>query len=271
VSIDASGIKEGQRRMWSAGDYAEISRTIASAAELLVERARCAPGVSLLDVATGTGNVAIPAARAGSRVTGLDLTPRLLEVARGRASEAGLDVEFVEGDAEALPFEDASFDRVTSCFGVMFAPRQQVAAAELARVARAGARIVFTAWTPGGLNGRMFKTIGSYMPPPPPELMPATMWGDEGHVRTLFADTGAELTFERQQVTFEHDSPESWLAYNERLLGPMIMAKDALDPQGGWDDLHNELLELYTDGNEAGDDGFRARAEYLLTVAQLPA
>ncbi len=271
MSIDVGGIKEGQRRMWSAGDYAEISRTIAGVAELVVERAQAAPGVSLLDVATGTGNVAIPAALAGSSVTGLDLTPRLLEAARVRAADAGLDVRFVEGDAEELPFEDASFERVTSCFGVMFAPRQRLAAGELARVARPGARIVFTAWTPEGLNGRMFKTVGSHMPPPPPELEPATMWGEEDHVRSLFADTGAELAFERRFVTFEHDSPESWLAYNERLLGPTVMAKAALEPQGRWDALRNELLELYADGNEAGDGGFRARAEYLLTVAQMPA
>lgn len=271
MDIDVSGIKEGQRRMWTVGDYPEIARTIATAAELVVERAGAAAGLSLLDVATGSGNVAIPAAQAGSSVTGLDLTPRLLEVARGRAADAGLDVRFVEGDAEELPFEDASFDRVTSCFGVMFAPRQQLAAAELARVARPGARIVFTAWTPEGLNGRMFETVGSYMPAPPPELKPPTMWGDEDHVRSLFADTGAELTFERHMVTFEHDSPESWLDYNERLLGPAVMAKAALEPQGRWDDLRSELLELYVGGNEAGDTGFRARAEYLLTVAQLPA
>jgi ubiquinone/menaquinone biosynthesis C-methylase UbiE len=271
MSLDVAGIKEGQRRMWTAGNYADIARTIAAVAEVVVDRAQAAPGVSLLDVATGTGNVAIPAAAAGSSVTGLDLTPRLLEVARGRAADAGLDVRFVEGDAEELPFEDASFDRVTSCFGVMFAPRQRVAAGELMRVARPSARIVFTAWTPGGLNGQMFKTIGSHMPPPPPELKPATMWGYEGHVRSLFADTGAELTFERQHVTFEHDSPESWLAYNERMLGPTIMAKAALEPQGRWEGLRSELLELYTDGNDAEDGSFRARAEYLLTVAQMPA
>jgi SAM-dependent methyltransferase len=271
VSIDIGGIKEGQRRMWTVGDYPDIARTSAGVAELVVERAQAAPGVSLLDVATGSGNVAIPAAAAGSSVTGLDLTPRLLEVARGRAADAGLDVRFVEGDAEELPFEDASFDRVTSCFGVMFAPRQQLAADELARVARAGARIVFTAWTPEGLNGRMFRTVGSHMPPPPPELKSPTMWGDEDHVRSLFAGTGAGLTFERHAVTFEHDSPEGWLEYNERVLGPTIMAKAALEPQGGWDELRSELLELYVDGNEAGDGRFRARAEYLLTVAQLPA
>jgi SAM-dependent methyltransferase len=270
MSIDVSAIKEGQRKMWTVGDYADIARTIAAVAELVVERVQAAPGVSLLDVATGSGNVAIPAALAGSSVTGLDLTPRLLEVARGRADDAGLDVHFVEGDAEELPFEDASFDRVTSCFGVMFAPRQQLAAGELARVARPGARIVFTAWTPEGLNGRMFKTVGSYMPPPPPELKPPTMWGNEDHVRSLFADTGAELTFERHIVTFEHDSPEGWFEYNERVLGPTIMAKAALEPQGKWEELRNDLVKLYTDGNEAGDGSFRAGAEYLLTVAQMP-
>lgn len=271
MSIDFGAIKEGQRSMWSAGDYPDIARTIAGVAELVVERAQAGAGVSLLDVATGSGNVAIPAATAGASVTGLDLTPRLLEVASARAADAGLDVRFVEGDAEALPFEDASFDRVTSCFGVMFAPRQQLAAGELLRVARPGARIVFTAWTPEGLNGRMFKAVGSYMPPPPPELTPPSMWGNEDHVRSLFADSGAELEFERHMVTFEYDSADAWLEYNERVLGPTILAKAALEPQGRWDALRGELLALYNDGNEAVDGSFRAQAEYLLSVAHVPA
>ncbi|HMH46596.1 MAG TPA: methyltransferase domain-containing protein [Solirubrobacteraceae bacterium] len=271
MSIDVSGIKEGQRMMWTVGDYPDIAQTITGVAELVVARVGAEPGESLLDVATGSGNVAIPAALAGANVTGLDLTPKLLDVARARASEAGVEVSFVEGDAEELPFEDASFDRVTSCFGVMFAPRQQVAAAELVRVARPGATIVFSAWTPEGLNGRMFKTVGSYMPAPPPELIPPVMWGNEDHVRSLFADSGAELAFERHMVTFEHASPESWLEYNERVLGPAIMAKSALEPQGKWDALRADLLKLYSDNNEGDDGRFRARAEYLLTVARMPA
>jgi SAM-dependent methyltransferase len=271
MSIDVSAIKDGQRRMWSIGDYPDIARRIAQVGELVAERAKVQGGESLLDVATGSGNVAIPAALAGARVTGLDLTPRLLEVARERASEAGVDVSFVEGDAEELPFASDSFDRVTSCFGVMFAPRHQVAADELARVARPGAKVVFAAWTPDGLNGRMFKTVGSYLPAPPAELKPPVMWGDEDHVRSLFADTGAVLSFERHMVTFEHESPKGWLEYNERVLGPTIMAKATLEPQGTWDALNGELLALYTDGNEADDGSFRARAEYLLTVAQMPA
>jgi SAM-dependent methyltransferase len=271
MSIDVSGIKDGQRKMWTIGDYPDIARTLTGVAETILARAETGPGVSLLDVATGAGNVAIPAALGGANVTGLDLTPRLLEVARQRAAEAGAEVSFIEGDAEELPFDSDSFDRVTSCFGVMFAPRQEIAAGELARVARPGATIVVTAWTPEGLNGQMFKTVGSYMPTPPPELKPPMMWGDEDHVRSLFEPAGAELTFERHMVTFEHESPEGWFEYNERVLGPTIVAKAALEPQGKWNVLREELVKLYTDSNEAEDGTFRARAEYLLTVARMPA
>jgi SAM-dependent methyltransferase len=271
MSIDVDGFKQGQKAMWTAGDYPEVARRIATVGEYVAERAGAAPGIELLDVATGSGNVAIPAALGGAQVTGLDLTPKLLEAARGRAASAGLEITFVEGDAEELPFEADSFDRVTSCFGVMFAPRQPLAAAELVRVAKPGARIVFTAWTPEGLNGQMFKTVGSYMPPPPPELKPQVMWGNEDRVRELFADSGAELAFERHVVTFEHDSIEAWLDYNEKVLGPTVMAKAALEPQGRWDDLRADLTKLYADANEAEDGSMRVRAEYLLSVAQLPA
>jgi SAM-dependent methyltransferase len=270
MSIDVSAIKQGQKMMWSTGDYPDIARTIEEVAEVLVERVGACPGENLLDVATGSGNVAIAAALRGASVTGLDLTPQLLEVAARRAADAGVDVRFIEGDAEELPFEDDSFDRVTSCFGVMFAPRHDHAASELARVARPGARVAFAAWTPEGLNGKMFKTVGSYMPAPPPELKPPVMWGSEDYVASLFDGSGAELTFERRMVSFTHDSPESWLEYNERVLGPAILAKAALEPQGRWQDLRADLLQLYSDGNEASD-GFRASAEYLLTVARMPA
>jgi SAM-dependent methyltransferase len=269
MSIDVGAFKEGQKRMWSAGDYPDLARTIAGAAEVLVERVGPQGAETLLDVATGTGNVAIPAALAGASVTGLDLTPRLLEVARGRASEAGVDIHFIEGDAEELPFADDSFDRVTSCFGVIFAPRHKRAANELTRVARRGATVAFTAWTPEGLNGRMFKTIGAYMPPPPPAAESPLLWGVEDHVRELFGD--AELSFERHTVTLSHDSAESWVAYNERVLGPTIMTKAALEPQGEWEACRADLIALYEQHNEASDGSFSAPAEYLLTVAGMPA
>ncbi len=270
MSIDVSGIKEGQRAMWTAGDYPLVSQRIVSVAELLVERVGAKDGVELLDVATGSGNVAIPAARAGANVTGLDLTPKLLEVARARASDAGLQIEFVEGDAEQLPFGEDSFDVVTSCFGVMFAPRQDVAVGELVRVARPGATIGVTAWTPEGYVGASFRKSASFMPPMPAELKPPVMWGEEDHVRSLFADSGAELSFERRTVTFSGESPAAWQETDERILGPAVMAKAALEQQGRYEELRNQIRELNDQFNEADDGSFRVEAEYLLTLARLP-
>jgi SAM-dependent methyltransferase len=270
VSIDLSGIKQGQKMMWSTGNYPEVARRIEGVAELLVERVGAAPGLEILDVATGSGNVALAAAMRGASVTGLDLTPELLEVARRRAADADVDVRFIEGDAEELPFQSDSFDRVTSCFGVMFAPRHEQAASELMRVVRPGGMIAFTAWTPEGLIGGTFKAVGGYMPPPPPELKPPVTWGNEDHVRDLLGDSGVELSFERRSVTFKHDSPESWLEYDERILGPAIMAKAALEPQGRYEELREDLLRLYRTANESDDGTFRAQAEYLLTVAETP-
>lgn len=269
--FDVAGFKDGQRRMWSVGDYPEIATRIVGAADALVEQVGVQSGEQLLDVATGSGNVALAAALLGAEVTGLDLTPELLESARARATEAGVEIEWLEGDAEELPFEDSSFDRVTSCFGVIFAPRHQLATDELVRVARPGASIALAAWTPEGLNGKMFTTVGSYMPPPPAGFVPPVAWGDEDYVRGLFNDSGAVLSFERRTVTFTHDSPESWVEHNTRVLGPTILAKAALEPQGRWGELEAELIGLYQEANEAEDGTLSFQAEYLITVARLPA
>jgi hypothetical protein len=271
MSIDVEGFKQGQRAMWAAGDYPTVAHRIEAVADLLAERVGAAGGVELLDVATGSGNVAIAAALAGARVTGLDLTPELLVAARARARDAGLEIEFVEGDAEQLPFADDSFDRVTSCMGVMFAPRQQVAAAELTRVARPGATIGVAAWTPDSLIGRTFRTVAQHMPPPPPGLQPPVLWGEQDHVRSLFADSGAELSFERHEVTFARDSPQALLDEDEQILGPAVMAKAALEAQGRYEPLRRDMLALYDEFNDADDGSFRARAEYLLTLARMPA
>jgi SAM-dependent methyltransferase len=270
MSIDVSGFKQGQKAMWTAGDYPEVARRIESVGEYVAEQAGAAEGVELLDVATGAGNVSIPAAKAGARVTGLDLTPKLLDVQRSRAAEAGVEIELVEGDAEELPFGEDSFDRVTSCFGVIFAPRQKVAAEELVRVARPGGSIVLTAWTPESLVGRSFRAAAGYMPPPPPELKPPVMWGLEDHVRELFEGTGVELSFESRSVPFEGESVERWFEDDERMLGPAVMAKAALEPQGRYEDLRRDMLALYEELNEADDGSFRVDAKYLVTVARLP-
>ena len=177
----------------------------------------------------------------------------------------------MDGDAEELPYENDSFDKVLSTFGVMFAPRHDRAAAELVRVTRPEGTIVVAAWTPEGGNGQMFKTVASHMPPPPPEFRPPTLWGVEEHVRELFEPHGVELRFDRENVVFEGDSPEAWLEYNERVLGPFVMARAALEPQGKWDALRHDLLELYRRNNLATDGSFRGEGEYLVTIARLSA
>jgi SAM-dependent methyltransferase len=269
--VDLAGFKEVQRTIWSAGDYPDIAHRIESAAERVVSAAGVGPGQDVLDVATGSGNVAIPCAQRGATVTGLDLTPELLDAARRRASQANVECDWVEGDAEDLPYPDDSFDRVLSTFGTMFAPRHERATAELVRVCRPGGTIAVAAWTPEGGNGQMFKTVAGHMPPPPPEVKPPTLWGTEQHMRELFEPYGAEVRFERDNVVFEADSAEAWLDYNERVLGPMVMARAALEPQGKWEALHDDLLELYHRLNLNGDGSFRAEGEYLITIAGLPA
>jgi SAM-dependent methyltransferase len=268
--VDVAGFKKVQRRIWSSGDYPDIAQRIESAAAHVVAAAEVGAEDDVLDVATGSGNVAILCAQRGANVTGLDLTPELFEAARERARAAGVECEWVEGDAEELPYPDDSFDRVLSTFGTMFAPRHELAAAELVRVCRPGGTIAVAAWTPEGGNGQMFKTVGSYMPPPPPELQPATLWGTEQHMRELFDPHGVELRFERGNVTFEAESPEAWLEYNERVLGPMVMARAALEPQGKWDALRADLRDLYERLNLAQDGAFRTEGEYLITIATLP-
>jgi SAM-dependent methyltransferase len=271
MSIDVSAFKQGQKAMWTAGDYPDIARRIVTVGEYLAERAGAAPGIELLDVATGSGNVSIPAARLGAKVTGLDLTPKLLDAQRARAAAEGVEIELIEGDAEELPFGADSFDRVTSCFGVMFAPRQKLAAEELVRVARPGGSIVVAAWTPDGFVGRSFSATAPYMPAPPPELKPPVMWGDEPYVRGLFDGMGVDLMFERAAVTFASDSPEAWMEEDEQKLGPAVMAKAALEPQGRWEDLRQDMRALYDEFNLATDGSFRVEADYLVTVAELPA
>jgi ubiquinone/menaquinone biosynthesis C-methylase UbiE len=269
MSFDPSEIKQRQRAMWSTGDYPDIARKIQIAADAVVEAVGVQDGERLLDVATGSGNAAVAAARRGARVTGLDLTPELLEAATARAAGDGVEIEFVQGDAEALPFEDGSFDRVTSVFGAMFAPDQRQAAAELLRVVRPGGTVAVAAWTPEGVNGQMFGTLAKYMPPPPEGFKPPILWGVEDAVRELFAGA-AEVTCARLPATdsVRADSAEAWVDYTERVLGPTILAKRALEPSGAWDAARADLIALYERHNVATDGTYLAHPEYLLTVAR---
>ena len=267
----AGQIKQGQRVAWDAGDFGQIARLILSVGEGIVARTNVSADDDVLDVACGTGNATLPGARTGARVTGLDLTPRLLEEAQAAAQAEGLQVEWVEGDAEQLPFEDASFDVVLSTFGCMFAPRHDVAAAEIARVLRPGGRIGICSWTPDGAIGEFFKTIGAHMPPPPEGVQPPPMWGTEDHVRELFADTGVEPEFERETATMSFDSPEHALEMFETKFGPVVMAKAALEPQGKWQALSDDLLAYYREHGEEQEGGIATRPEYLVVTGGKPA
>lgn len=258
-----------QRKMWGSGDWPEFASTIQSVSDIVVERVGVQGGDRLLDVGTGSGNAAIAAARLGATVTGLDLVASNVEAARERAGTEGLEGEWMEGDAESLPFADGSFDRVTSVFGCMFAPRQEQAADELVRVAAPGAAIAVTAWTPEGLNGSMFRVMAGHLPPPPEEIRPHVLWGVEDHVRGLLERPGVEVSCERRTTDVEAESVDAWIDHCERLLSPVVMAKAALEPRGGWEAARADLAELYEGANQATDGSLRAPAEYLLTVAQI--
>ena len=219
------------------------------------------PGEDVLDVACGTGNAALRAAQAGGRVVGVDLTPELLDEGRRLAGEAGLDIEFLEGDAEALPVADARFDVVVSVMGCMFAPRHRVAAAELARVLRPGGRLCVTGWAPDGAMGTMFKTLGSHLPAPPPFAESPLGWGSEDHVRELFEGTGVELEFAREQSPFApFDSIDDEIAFATAKFGPLIMARRMLEPAGRWQALLDDL--------RAFAETRPSSAEYLVTTGR---
>ncbi len=258
-------LKRRQREMWASGNFEVIADTVAPASEALIGAAGVAEGHEVLDVGTGTGTAAVLAARRGATATGLDLTPELLAKARKRSASEGLEVDWVEGDAERLPFPDDSFDRVVSSFGVMFAPDHAAAARELVRVCRPGGRIAVSAWTPEGLNGRLLATLASHMPPPPPGFVPPILWGVEDHVRDLFDSHRASVEHRREELDYEAPSVEDWVSLHERDLGPMVVARSTLGPEG-WPEARAQIASIYEDANEL-DDGFHARAEYLLTLA----
>jgi SAM-dependent methyltransferase len=262
-------LKRAHRGTWAAGDYAAVAEVIDEVPPRdLLSRVEVAPGQYVLDVAAGTGNIAIRAAAAGAQVIGLDLTPELFDTARRRAAEHGVAVDWVEGDAEELPFEDESFDVVLSAFGVQFAPRHEIAARELARVCRPGGRIGLVNWTPQGQVGELFKIMGRYMPPPPAYASAPPLWGSEEHVRSLFADTPIELEFARGNNPWRFDSPEHYVVFIETYYGPTVKARERLTAEGRWEDCRGEILALAERYNESSDGSFFMNAEYLVTVGR---
>ena len=264
-AIDYEAVKNVQQAVWSKGDFAKIASHMAIVGENLCEAAEVTPGDRVLDVACGSGNVALAAARRFTDVVGVDYVPALLEHGRERAKAEGLEVEFVEGDAEALPFDDASFDVVLSTFGAMFAPNQQRTAEEILRVCRPGGRIGMGNWTPDGLVGEMFGVVSSHAPPPF-KLDPPVLWGTEERLRELFGEGISELRCERRHYNMRAYSPEHNLEYFKTWFGPTKAAFERLDEEGQ-NAFAEDLIELLRRHNMAGDRALVAPAAYLEVVA----
>ncbi len=263
--VDLGAVKARQQATWSDGNYSVIGSTLSLISELLVDSVDPDAGWRILDVATGNGNAALAAARYGCDVTGVDYVPALLEDGRRRAQAEGLAVTFTEGDAEALPFPDASFDAVLSTLGVMFAPDQDKTASELLRVCRSGGRIGLANWTPDSFVGQMFKVIGRHVPPPPGVRSPA-LWGTKERLGELLGEGVSSVQVTRRQFVFRYTSPTQWLEAFRTYYGPMVRAFAALDSDRQRQ-LTEDLLDLAGSMNRAAGPVMAVPSDYLEVVA----
>ncbi|GAB3606724.1 class I SAM-dependent methyltransferase [Conyzicola nivalis] len=271
-SVDADrALKAKHRAMWASGNYPELaSDLISSLGPVLVEAVGVRQGDRVLDIAAGSGNASIPAALAGGTVIASDLTPELFDEGRRQAAERGVELEWREADAEALPFADGEFDVVISCIGVMFAPHHRVAADELLRVCRQGGRIGLLSWTPGGFVGQMLATMKPYAAAPPPGAEPPPLWGDERHVRALLGDrvNGVELT--TGTVTIDRfATPDEFRQYFASHYGPTIAAyRNVGDDPERTAALDADLVALAERYDQGSDGGLVLEWEYLLLTAR---
>lgn len=263
-----SAFKARLKTTWESGDFGQIARIIENVAEEFMARQPLAPGLRVLDVACGTGNLALIAARRGCAVTGVDIASNLIEQARGRAAAENLRVDFVEGDAEALPFADAQFDLVVSMFGVMFAPQQDIVAAELWRVTKPGGQIALANWTPEGFIGKMFNVFKAHLPPPPTGVPSPMGWGHEATVRSRLAGGFADLRLTRRMALMRYPFPPAeTVEFFRQYYGPTLKAFASLDT-AAQHALRGDLVELQTNHNSARIPGTtEAAAEYLEVVA----
>ena len=261
VSANPTGPTPAQ--VWSTGDYADVcERMIPGLGARLVELAQARAGEDVLDVAAGSGNASLPAARTGASVTALDITPDLLEAGQRRSAAEGLEISWVHGDAQAMPFAEASFDLVLSCVGVQFCADPGAAAAELVRVCRPGGRIALIAWTPEGFIGQVLAAVtrasgGGARPR-------SLDWGSENEVTELFGDSAKEISFARESVTMPAPSAGAWVDYMATAYGPLALARRALEGKGAWEPVREELTAI-TSAHDVGD-GDAFAAEYLTTV-----
>ena len=264
-------LKTATRAIWALGDYHRFAtETVWEIGPVLVEACGISAGQRVLDVATGTGNVAIRAAEAGAQVVASDLTPENFEAGRREAQSRGTELEWVEADAEALPFGDGEFDVVASSFGAIFPPSHQRVADELLRVCRPGGAIGMANFTPEGLAGDFFEALAPYMPPPPPGALPPVMWGREEHVRELFGDRTESLDMTRREYVERAASPSDYCEFFKETFGPAVAIRASLADQperaAAFD---RDFLEYATRSNRGASDGpAEYHYEYLLVVAR---
>lgn len=267
ASVDFDELKARQHATWSSGDFAVIGTTLQIVGETLAEAVDLRAGERVIDIAAGNGNATLAAARRFARVTSTDYVPALLERGAQRAAADGLDVRFIEADAEALPFEDASFDVALSTFGAMFTPQHERPAREMLRVVRPGGRIGLANWTPEGFIGQLFKVIGAYLPPPAGLKSPA-LWGTEPHIVELFGAHAAQIRCDRRIFNFRYASAQHWLQVFRDYYGPTLKAFAALDADGQAR-LAADITALLERCNLGGADSLVVPGEYLEVVVHL--
>jgi SAM-dependent methyltransferase len=265
TELALDGLKAKQQKTWASGDYGAVAAIIHPMAEDLVQAADLSAGMRVLDVAAGTGNASLAAARCGCRVTATDYVAGLLDRARERAAAEHLPLTVEPADAENLPYPDGTYDAVVSVVGAMFAPDQERVAAELTRVCRPGGTIAMANWTPAGFIGQMFRTVGRRVPPPPGIRGPVE-WGSDDRIRELFGDRVRDLRIIPRAFVFRFASPEAFADYFREHYGPTLKAFEALGPDGG-KPLHDDLVELASQHNVATDGTTKIPSAYVQVLA----
>ncbi|HEY8582115.1 MAG TPA: class I SAM-dependent methyltransferase [Capillimicrobium sp.] len=268
LDVADTELKTRHRAMWASGDYPQMVESwLLPIGERLAAAAGIGAGDRVLDVAAGTGNASLPAARRGAKVTASDLTPELLEVGRARAEAEGLELEWAEADAEHLPFADASYDIVMSAIGVMFAPHHQAAADELVRVCRPGGRVALLCWTPDGMLGELFKTMKPFAPAPPPGAQPPPLWGSEEHLAGLFGDRVAFDVLERDVLEITaFPQAHGYAEHMTSLYGPTIAVRANAAREGRAEEFDAALRDFCDTWNRGTPDQARFEKEFLVAV-----
>jgi SAM-dependent methyltransferase len=264
AGMDYDAIKQRQQATWTSGNYAVVGTTLQIVGESLAEAVDLRAGERVLDVAAGNGNASLAAARRHAHVVSTDYVPHLLEKGAARAQAEGLDIEFRQADAEALPFEDESFDVALSTFGAMFTPEHGTIAREFLRVVRSGGRIGMANWTPDGFIGQLFRVVGSHVPPPAGLQSPA-LWGSEPHIVELFGHHASDITCVRRVFNFRYRSPAHWLEVFRNYYGPVLKAYAALEPERQAP-LTEDIIGLLEHLNVGGPNSLVVPGEYLEVV-----